>query len=75
MCNRNKGAVEGEEKNCEKMIFPDILRLNLMTSDLPQTGSANLVRSHMFNLIEDDIDVPDGDVEYGKKLYGDLCAG
>jgi hypothetical protein len=29
----------------------------------------------MFNEIEDDIDVPDGDIEYGKKMYNELCAG
>jgi hypothetical protein len=33
-----------------------------MSSWLPETGSAKLIRSHMFNLHEDDIDVPDGDL-------------
>ncbi len=28
----------------------------------PQTGSAKLKRYHMFNNMEDDIDVPDGDI-------------
>jgi hypothetical protein len=46
-----------------------------MSTELPETGSAKLIRSHMFNEIEDDIDVPDGDIEYGKKLYNELCAG
>lgn len=41
----------------------------------PQTGSAHLYRHHPFNSIEDDIDVPDGDLEYGRSLYKDLCAG
>lgn len=46
-----------------------------MTSEFQETGSAKLIRFHMFNNFEDDIDVPDGDLEYGKKLYNDLCAG
>jgi hypothetical protein len=29
----------------------------------------------MFNMIEDDVDVPDGDIEHGRKLYNELCAG
>jgi hypothetical protein len=28
----------------------------------PQTGNAHLYRHHPFNSIEDDIDVPDGDL-------------
>jgi hypothetical protein len=44
-------------------------------SDLPQTGNAKLYRHHMYNTVEDDIDVPDGDIEYGKRLYKDLCNG
>ena len=39
------------------------------------TGSAKLKRHHMFNNIEEDIDVPDGDIEYGKKMYNYMCAG
>jgi hypothetical protein len=46
-----------------------------MSSELPETGSARLMRSHMFNEIEDDIDVPDGDIDFGKAMYNDLCAG
>lgn len=40
-----------------------------------ETGSARLNRHHFFNEIEDDIDVPDGDIEHGKLLYNALCAG
>ena len=29
----------------------------------------------MFNNNEEDIDIPDGDIEYGRMLYKDLCAG
>ena len=46
-----------------------------MTAELPETGSSKLIRSHMFNSIEDDVDVPDGDIEHGKKVYNELCAG
>lgn len=46
-----------------------------MSNSNLETGSAKLVRHHMYNNGEDDIDVPDGDVEYGRNLYNAMCAG
>lgn len=43
--------------------------MSTKNSELPETGSAKLIRAHMFNYMEDDIDVPDGDIEFGKKMY------
>ena len=51
------------------------ITMNSAYSQLPETGSAKLIRAHMFNYMEDDIDVPDGDIQFGKKMYNELCAG
>ena len=40
-----------------------------------ETGSARLHRSHLFNKYEEDMDVPDGDIGYGRQIYKELCAG
>ena len=40
-----------------------------------ETGSARLHRSHLFNKYEEDMDVPDGDIGYGRQIYRELCAG
>lgn len=60
-------------------IFPDDYVSKLRISAIYQimnkktlhkeTGSAKLDRHHFFNRVEDDIDVPDGDIEYGRKMY------
>jgi hypothetical protein len=39
-----------------------------------ETGSAHLKRKFLFNKNEEDIDVPDGDILTGKKVYNDECA-
>lgn len=46
-----------------------------MSTTQPETGSARLIRHHMWNRFEEDIDVPDGDIEYGRKMYNEMCAG
>jgi hypothetical protein len=39
-----------------------------------ETGSSHLKRKYIFNKIEDDLDIPDGDILTGKKVYNDECA-
>lgn len=39
-----------------------------------ETGSSHLKRKFIFNKIEDDLDIPDGDILTGKKVYDDECA-
>ena len=41
-----------------------------------ETGSHHLYRKHFFNPREDlDLDVPDGDIEIGKRVYNLYCEG
>ena len=41
-----------------------------------ETGSAKLNRKAFFNPVHDlDFEVPDGDVEIGRKVYNAQCAG
>ncbi len=40
-----------------------------------ETGSAKLVRHSIHDQPEDNIDVPDGDVDFGRMLYQGMCAG
>ena len=59
--------------------FPDriikIMRKDNKNPGYPQTGSSKLVRHHFFNSNEEDMDIPDGDLEFGKTLYQGMCAG
>jgi hypothetical protein len=41
----------------------------------PQTGSAKLHRFHLFGDADQDMDVPDGDLEFGRMYYKDNCGG
>ena len=36
-----------------------------------ETGSAHLKRKFLFNKSEEDIDVPDGDIITGRKVFND----
>lgn len=40
-----------------------------------ETDCAKLARRNFYNTSEEDIDVPDGDIEFGKKLYQEQCVG
>lgn len=40
-----------------------------------ETGSSQLLRSHYFNREEPDLDIPDGDIVLGAKLFRGHCAG
>ncbi len=40
-----------------------------------ETGSSSIKRKYFFNSKELDLDIPDGDVDYGRKVYNTHCGG